>query len=65
MYSETPLDIKKFIVFLQTLSAYNSLLVHYKVYSSGPREYLCIQAEGMVEPMKTFVLTQHHIERIL
>ena len=31
---------KKFIVHLHTLSAYNSLLVRYKVYSSNPRECL-------------------------
>ena len=41
MYSGTPLDIKKFIVLFHTSSAYNSLLVLYKVYSSGPRECLC------------------------
>ena len=41
MYSRTPLDNKKFIVLVHTLSAYNSLLVHYKVYSSDPRECLC------------------------
>ena len=33
---------KKFIVLLHTLSAYNSLLVRYKVYSSDPRE--CLRA---------------------
>ena len=32
---------KKFIVLLHTLSAYNSLLVRYKVYSTDPREFLC------------------------
>ena len=32
---------KKFIVLLHTLSAYNSLLVRYKVYSTDPRECLC------------------------
>ena len=32
---------KRFIVLLHTLSAYNSLLVRYKVYSSDPREFLC------------------------
>ena len=41
MYSGTPLDIKKFIVLLHTLSAYNSLLVRYKVYLSDPKECLC------------------------
>ena len=65
MYSVTPLDIKKIIVLLRTLSAYNSLLVRYKVYSSDPRECLRTQAEGMVKPMKTLVLIQHHVKRIL
>ena len=65
MYSEILLDFKKFIVLLQTLSAYNSLLVHYKVYSSDPRESLCTQPEGMLKSMKTLVLIQHHIGRIL
>ena len=41
MYSGTPLDIKKIIVLFHTLSAYNSLLVRHKVYSSDPRECLC------------------------
>ena len=53
MYSavEEPLFIlKKTIVLLHTLSAYNSLLVRYKIYSSDPRECLCTQAEGMVKP---------------
>ena len=65
MYSGTPLDIKKIIVLSYILSAYNSLLVRYKVYSSDPKECLCTQAEGMVKPMKTLVLIQHHVERIL
>ena len=38
---EPLLILKKFIVLLHTLSAYNSLLVHYKVYSSDLRECLC------------------------
>ena len=58
---------KKIVVLLHTLSAYNSLLVHYKVYSSDPRECLFTQAESMVKPMKTLVslLIQHRVERIL
>ena len=41
LYIQKPLLIlKRFIVLLHTLSAYNSLLVRYKVYSSDPREYL-------------------------
>ena len=50
LYSGTSFDIKK---------------VRYKVYSSHPRECLCTQAEGMVKPIKTLVLIQHHVERIL
>ena len=46
---------KKIIFLLHTLSAYNSLLVRYKVYPSDPRECLCTQVEGMVKPMKTLV----------
>ena len=42
LYSGTPLDTKKNEVLLHTLSAYNSLLVRYKVYSSDPRE--CLRA---------------------
>ena len=61
---EPLLMLKKFIVLL-TLSAYNSLLVRYKVDSSNPRKCLRTQAEGMVKPMKTLVLIQHHVERIL
>ena len=38
---EPLLILKRFIVHLHTLSAYNSLLVCYKVYSSDPRECLC------------------------
>ena len=65
MYSGTPLDFKKFIVLPHTLSAYNSLLVRYKVYSSDPRECLCTEPERMLKSMKTLVLIQHHVERIL
>ena len=61
MYTGTPIDI----VLLHTSSAYNSLLVRYKVYSSDFRECLCTQGEGMVKPMKTLVLIQNHVERSL
>ena len=64
MYSGIPLDIKRVVV-LRTLSAYNTLLVRYKVYSSNLRECLCTQPEGVLRSMKTLVLIQHHIERIL
>ena len=38
---QEPLSILKKIIVLHTLSAYNSLLVHYKVYSSDLRECFC------------------------
>ena len=42
IYIQEPLLIlKKLIVFVHTLSAYNSLLVRYKVYSSDVRKCLC------------------------
>ena len=53
---EPLLILKQIIVLFHALSAYKSLLVRYKVYSSDPRECLCSQAEGMVKPMKTLVL---------
>ena len=56
---------KKIIVLLHALSAYKSLLVRYKVHSSDPRGCLCTQHEGMLKPMKTLVLIQHHVKRIL
>ena len=28
-------------------------------------ENVCVQAESMLKPMKTLVLIQHHVERIL
>ena len=56
MYSGTPLDIKKIIAFLHTLSTYNNLLVRYKVYLSDLGECLCT-SEGMLKPMKTLVFS--------
>ena len=59
------LILKEFIVLFHTLSACNSLQVRYKIYLSDPRECLFTQVEGMVKPMKTLLLIQHHVERIL
>ena len=56
---------KKFIFLFHTLSAYSSLLIRCKAYLSDPRECLGAQSEGMLKPMKTLVLIQDHIERIL
>ena len=53
---EPLLILKKIIVLLHILSAYNSFLVRYKVYPSDHRECLCTQAQGMVKPMKSLVL---------
>ena len=43
MYPGVSLDIRKLIVLLLTLTAYNKSLVHCKVYSSSPRE--CLHTE--------------------
>ena len=43
MYPRTSLNIKKFIVLLHTSSAYKRLRDHYNVYSSDPREFLCMR----------------------
>ena len=56
---EPLLILKTFIVLLHISSAYNSLLVRYKGYSSDPRKPLFTQAEGIVKSMKTLVLIQH------
>ena len=60
MYSGIHLDIKNIIVFLHTLSAYRII-----AYSSAAMftrlipGNVCVQAEGMLKPMKTLVLIQH------
>ena len=53
MYSGTPLDIKKFIVLCYTyqqLTAYSSAIKFTCLIPGN----VCVQAEGMVKPMKTF-----------
>ena len=66
MCIQEPLLIsKKIIVLLHTLSAYNSLLVHCKSFTRLIPENVCVQAERMLKPMKTLVLSQRHVERIL
>ena len=63
---QEPLLISKmFIVLLHTLSAYvtaYSSAIKFTRLISGN---VCVQAEGMLKPMKTLVLIQHHFERIL
>ena len=51
---------KKYILF-HTLSAYSSAIKFTRLIS----ENSFVQAEGLLEPMKTLVLIQRHIERIL
>ena len=64
IYIQEPLLIlKKLIVLVHTLSAYNSLLVRYKVYSSDVRKCLCTQ--WRYGEAYENLLIQHHIERIL
>ena len=58
---EPLLILKTFIVLLHISSAYNILLIRYKVYSSDPRKSLFTQAEGIVKSMKTLVLIQHRV----
>ena len=62
---EIPVDIKKYIYFFfilyQHITTYSSALVFTRLI---PRKF-CVQAEGMVKPMKTLVLIQDHVERIL
>ena len=60
---EPLLRSKKIIVLYQHIKAYSS--AHSKVYSSDPRKCLCTQPEGMLRSMRTLVLIQHHVERIL
>ena len=53
MYSGTPLVIKKFIVLCYTyqqLTAYSSAIKFTCLIPGN----VCVQAEGMVKPMKTF-----------
>ena len=66
IYSETSFDIKKFIVLLHTLSAYNNLIVSsatkFTLLISGN---LCVKDEGVVKSMYTLGLIRQHVERIL
>ena len=65
IYIQKPLLIlKKFIVihtFYQCITAYSSAI---KLTCLIPGN-VCVQDEGMVKSMFTFVLIQHHVEIIL
>ena len=56
---------KKFIVLLHTLSAYITAYSTDIKFTRLIPGNVCVQAEGMLKPMKTLVLIQHHFERIL
>ena len=58
------LILKKYIVLVHTLSAFNSFLAHYKVYCQGIPGNVCVQDESMVKPMHTLVLIHYRVERI-
>ena len=67
MYSGAPLDIIKiyssFSYFIsQHIAAYSSAIKFTRLMIP---ENICVQADGILKPMKTLVLIQHHVERIL
>ena len=59
------------LLILKNLYFFFILYQHVIVYSSAIKltslipSNACVQAEGMVKAMKTLVLIQHHVERIL
>ena len=53
MYSGTPLDLKKFIVLLHTLQ-YITAYLHSASFTRLIPRNVCVQAEGMMKPVKTF-----------
>ena len=51
----------KFFILYQHITTYSSAIKFTRLIPGN----ICVQAEGMVKPIKTAVLIQHHIERIL
>ena len=45
----------------QHMTAYSSAIKYTRLISGN----VCVQAECMLKPMKTLLLIQHHVERIL
>ena len=65
MYSGTPFDIKKFIVFFFILHQHitaDSSTIKFTCLIPGN---VCVLAEGTVKPEKILVLIQHHVKRII
>ena len=64
MYSGTPLDIKKklqfFFILYQYITGYSSAIKFTRPIQGN----VCVRVEGILKPMKTLVLIQHHVERI-
>ena len=50
-----------FFLIYQHITAYSSAIKFTRLIPGN----VCVQAEGIVKPMKTLVLIQHHVERIL
>ena len=66
MYSETALDIKK--VYSSSsyfISRYITAYLPAIKFTHLIPGNVCVQAEGMLKPVKTLVLIQGHVERIL
>ena len=63
-FQEPLLILKELIFFFilyKRITAYSSAIK----FSRLIPENVCVQAEGMLEPMKTLVLIQQHVKRIL
>ena len=61
MYSANPLDIKKllfFFILYQHITVYSSSIKFNRLILGN----VCVEAKGMLKPMKTLVLIQHHAE---
>ena len=56
---------RKFIVLLRTLSAYITAHSSNMKFTRLIPGNVCVQAEGMLKPIKTLVLIHRHVERIL
>ena len=59
-----PLDIKKKLQFFKLYQHIIAYLSTLKFTTLIPGN-VYVQAEGMLKPMKTLVLIQYHVERIL
>ena len=65
MCKRTPPDIKKklwfFLMLYQHITTYSSAIK----FAPLIRGNVCVKAEGMLKPMKTLVVIQHHVERVV